>query len=59
MLFDPMSCQPSNALVTCSDVENGFSLHARTPANTFNDNLSKKELKLKANIFLSIGTHME
>ena len=56
--FDLISCQPSNASDTCSDVENGFSLHARTPPNTFNDNLSKKKLKLKTNI-LSIGTHME
>ena len=52
--FDLMSCQPSNASDTCSDVENGFSLHARTPPNTFNDNLSKKKLKLKKKHLLEL-----
>ena len=45
--FDLMSCQPSKASDTHSDIENGFSLHARTPPNTFNDNLSKKKMKIK------------
>ena len=36
--FDLMSCQPNKALDTHSDVENGFSLHAKTLPKTFNDN---------------------
>ena len=46
-IFSLISCQPTKAAMTHSDVRNGFGFSAKIPPKTLENNFSKKNLKFK------------